>query len=137
MQSQQSSANNHDCYSRSIRVDHAVTEITPVPSAPCTQISSRINGPSPPAIKGILSSEKKKPSTETWACNLCDPCNLKIIVDPSPHSRSFFRFGCPSKKISLLCCALFTLALQNPIFSHVVRIDCLITRSSTINGCFH
>jgi len=34
MQSQQSSANNHDRYNKSTRADHAITKIASVPSAP-------------------------------------------------------------------------------------------------------
>jgi len=54
MQSQQSSANNHDHYNKSTRVDHAITKIAPVLSTPMhadlikskwTFSSSEKNGP--------------------------------------------------------------------------------------------
>jgi len=131
-QSKQSSTNNHSRYNKSTCVKHVVTRIIPVPSAPCTQIRSRINRPSPQREGGSLFPIPKKPSTETWALEPCNSCNLQIIVDSSFLPVNFSRFEISRKKSYVHFVVYFIfpriLNLHSVLLSLVVMIDRPIAR---------
>ena len=94
MQSQKSSANNHDRYNRPTCADHAVTRITPVLSASMHIDQNKYKWAFSFNEKGesflVLFPKEKKPSSKILAFESCNPCNLQIIVDSSPPKCGFF-----------------------------------------------
>ena len=132
MQSQQSSASNHDRYNKLTRADHAVTRITPVPSASRYKDQSSINISSSLMRWNTFGSSflSAKPSTKIVANNSCNSCNLGIIMNSLPPLMVFFRLRVSMQK----SCSFFVLCIilsytHPPLLNLVCGMDRPFDRS--------